>query len=417
MGGNVRSISECKLREASIVSAQGTEVPLSPRPGPMRYVRTLRVLTLTPFYPSRENPTEGCFVAEVLPWTQQLEIKNAVIAVRPFYRGTVRALVTEIPCAWKTYFSFPGNPGLSSAGSFLGGTLNRILRNTQSEKPFDLIHAHAALPCGHAALLASRKLGIPFVVTAHGLDVFFDRQANGTIGAWCRRVSEQVFREARAVVCISERVQDQLTDSTANTKVIHNGVDTSLFSPGAQQNSPPVVLCIGNLIPTKGHALLVRAFADIARQISDCELEIIGDGPERRALTILVQSLGLSNRVRFLGNQTREAVAGAMKRCAVFALPSSYEGLGSVYLEAMACGKPAIGCEGQGIADVIQHGNNGLLVPPGAETQLRDALLMLTQNEGLRQRLGSAARQTILRRHTLAHQAARLAELYRECVA
>jgi glycosyltransferase involved in cell wall biosynthesis len=83
----------------------------------------------------------------------------------------------------------------------------------------------------------------------------------------------------------------------------------------------------------------------------------------------------------------------------------------------MACAKPVIGCEGQGIADIIRHGSNGLLVPPHDELQLRNALGMLLQNAGLRARLGAAARESILQRHTLEQQATNFANLYRECVA
>jgi glycosyltransferase involved in cell wall biosynthesis len=106
-----------------------------------------------------------------------------------------------------------------------------------------------------------------------------------------------------------------------------------------------------------------------------------------------------------------------MQNCAVFALPSRYEGLGCVYLEAMACAKPVIGCAGQGINEVIQDGQNGMLVPAGDESALSDRLLTLLQNAGMRSRLGIAARQTVLQSYTLDHQAGRLADIYRECLA
>jgi glycosyltransferase involved in cell wall biosynthesis len=393
-------------------------VRLAPTPELMQPppAHRLRVLTLTPFYPSHEHPTEGCFVAEVLPWTERLAIENHVIAVRPFYRGEVRALDSEVPCSGRTYLSIPGNAGLPSAGILLASTLIRFLHQVQSKHRFDLIHAHAALPCGHAASIASRKLGIPFVVTAHGLDVFSDRQAKGSIGRWCRRISEQVYRQAGAVVCVSEAVQQQLGRMAGRAKVIHNAVDTFLFSPGPEQHSPLVVLSIGNLIPTKGHALLLRAFAHVVSQFSDCQLQVIGDGPERKTLVHLAGRLGITDRVHFRGRQDRATVAQAMKGSAIFALSSSYEGLGCVYLEAMASGKPVIGCDGQGIAEIIQHGTNGLLVNPESEAQLSDALLMLLQNPELRRRIGKAAYDTILQRHTIAHQAEELGRLYRECV-
>jgi glycosyltransferase involved in cell wall biosynthesis len=90
--------------------------------------------------------------------------------------------------------------------------------------------------------------------------------------------------------------------------------------------------------------------------------------------------------------------------------------LGCVYLEAMACAKPVIGCAGQGIDEIIRDGHNGMLIPPSDEIALADRLLALLQDVALRQRLGSVARQTVLQSHTLHHQAGRLAEIYRECV-
>lgn len=393
-------------------------VCLATRPSfpPASSVRPLRVLTLTPFYRSVESPHEGGFIAEVLCASECMGMSNQVIAVRPFYRRRAQATDSDIPCVWKRYPAVPGNSGLFSAGKLLASTLAEIVRDCHRERSIDLIHAHAALPCGDAADRISEKLNIPFVVSVHGLDVFSERQAGKILGPWCRTVSKRVYRKARAVICISEKVRQRIDDPQANATVVYNGVDPSLFSPGTEQKSPLVVLSVGNLIPIKGHALLLRAFAELLQYVPDCVLEIIGDGPARKNLARLSESLGISDRVKLLGNQTREGVARAMKRCAVFALPSSYEALGCVYLEAMSSAKAVIGCEGQGIDEIVEHGSNGLLVKPGVLSQLSDALGMLLQNEEFRHRIGSAARDTILRRHTLAHQASQLLELYRGCL-
>jgi len=416
MGANIFPPRPAESTEASILSRDQPSVcvataPSVSSPTPLR---TLRVLTLTPFYPNSENLAEGCFVAEVLPPLKRLEITSHVIAVRPFYRGRARAVDSEVLCRWEHYFSFPGNLGLPSAGRFLAADLVTSVQRAHRENPFDLIHAHAALPCGDAAARLSEVLEIPFVVSVHGLDVFSERQTGRLLGRWCRRVSARVYGEARAVICVSEKVREGIADPSANTKVIYNGV-ASLFSPAEEQKSPLVVLSVGNLIPTKGHAMLLRAFARMLSSVPDCELGIIGDGPERSALIRLSEQLGISARVRFLGRQSRGDVARAMQRCAVFALPSEYEGLGCVYLEAMASGKPAIACEGQGIDEIIEHGSNGWLVPPRGEAQLSDALQMLLQNQDFRSRLGNAAHNTVLQRHTVNHQAEQLAQLYQEC--
>jgi glycosyltransferase involved in cell wall biosynthesis len=278
----------------------------------------------------------------------------------------------------------------------------------------DLIHAHAALPCGDAAMRLSRKFGIPFVVSVHGLDVFSEHQAGKIFGPWCRRVSERVYRRAQAVISISDQIRRCVADLNPNSCVVYNGVDAAMFSPAPEQQSPPAVLSVGNLIPSKGHALLLRAFARALEAVPGCRLEIVGEGPERSSLLRLAKQLDISSRVHFLGRQDRQSVAKAIQRCVVFALPSSYEGLGCVYLEAMACTKPVIGCEGQGIAEIIQHGINGMLVPPESEDSLTRALQMLLHNGDFRRRLGNAARETIVREHTLQHQAAQLAAIYRE---
>jgi hypothetical protein len=195
-------------------------------------------------------------------------------------------------------------------------------------------------------------------------------------------------------------------------------VDPELFSPASEPPSvEPLVLSVGNLIPVKGHDLLIRAVASLAPEFPALTLEIIGDGPERSQLQMLAQQLHVADRVRLLRRQSRHQVAAAMRRCTVFALPSRYEGLGCVYLEAMSAGKPAIGCRGQGIAEIIRHGFNGFLVGPDNEKELTLALGMLLRDAALRRRLGDAARNTILDRLTLAQQAESLARIYRESVA
>lgn len=380
-------------------------------------IRPLRVLTLTPFYPSKQDPAQGCFVAEPLRYTEQLSVINDVIAVEPFYRRRLSALQSSVSSQWRSYFSLPGNFGLATAGSFLAAGLSNAIRGLHRQNPFDLIHAHSALPCGQAAAALSRELAIPFVVSVHGLDVYSTRQVGKVCANWCYHKSAEVYRHAHAIICISEKVKQQLTsEMAAKAVVIYNGVDTNVFRPTPEMPPTLTVLSVGNLIPSKGHALLLRAFADVSSSVPNSRLEIIGEGCERERLVNLANELVISKRVNFMGRQSREGVAQAMQRCAIFALPSGYEGLGCVYLEAMASGKPAIGCREQGIDEIIEHGKSGLLISPGDQAELVEPLRVLLQNEDFRRRMGSAARETVLEGHTLGHQAQRLARLYRECV-
>lgn len=383
----------------------------------------LHVLTVTPFYPVPGDDAQGCFVAEPLSWLAQLGVTNAVRVAQPFYRrGAVAhgSAVPEsvVPAQWVRFFSLPGGWGLSSSGAFLFASLLPEIRRLHSLHPVHVIHAHSALPCGHAASLLSRELKIPFVVTVHGLDAFSTRQVGGYAGKWCARVSQSVYRSACSVICVSEKVRDQVIEGAAapvNTAVLYNGVDPQMFSPPESEPDAPVILSVGNLILVKGHELLLRAFAAIHGQFPGLSLEIIGDGPERARLQQLANEQGTSAKVHFRGRQSRRQVADAMRRATVFALPSRYEGLGCVYLEAMAAGKPVIACLGQGIDEVIKPGLNGCLIKPDDLQELTDTLSRLLQQAEVRRKLGDTARRTILQRYTLAEQAARLFRLYREC--
>src|ERR1019366_3049746 len=132
---------------------------------------------------------------------------------------------------WVRYPQIPGNLGLSSAGKLLYARLLGRIRNLHAAKPIAVIHAHAALPCGQAAALLSRRLHIPFVVTAHGLDVFHTCYLGGIPAEWRRKASVDVYRAARTVICISGRVQEILkggTPAETCSTVVHNGVNPSL---------------------------------------------------------------------------------------------------------------------------------------------------------------------------------------------
>ena len=383
--------------------------------------KSLHVLTLTPFYPSENDDVFGCFIAEQVEALAQAGMVNTVFALQPFYRKKVRPRSGGVEARWLRYFSWPGGVGLPTAGAFVFARMVSQLRELQRLQKIDLIHAHAPLPCGHAAMLLSHELGLPYVVSVHGLDAYATAQVRGRAGQWCRRICQRVYRSSRRVICVSEKVREQVLAGTAGgcrTSVVYNGVNPEMFSLAEESPSQQLsVLSVGNLIPIKGHDELVRAIASLSPEFPELTLEIIGSGEELSRLQALARERGIANRIHFLGRQTRNQVAEAMRRCTLFALPSRFEGLGCVYLEAMSAGKPVIGCRGQGIAEIIQHGTNGFLVGAQNEKELALAIAMLLRDGRLRARLGASARDTILDRLTLTQQAESLSRIYRECAA
>jgi len=161
----------------------------------------------------------------------------------------------------------------------------------------------------------------------------------------------------------------------------------------------------------------LRAIGNLRSPFPKLRCRIIGEGADHVEFESLVRQLGIGPQVQFVGRQSRSEVAEAMRRCSVFVLPSRNEGLGCVYLEAMSCGKPVIGCRGQGIDEVIEHGKNGWLIPVDGLEQLVQGLSALLESPEMCARIGTAARQTILEKLTLSHQAQQLDRIYRQAIA
>lgn len=395
----------------------------------------LHVLTLTPFYPTEDDDANGCFVAEPLAALAKLGVRNSVFVVTPLYREASRVHASAPPAESVRYPALPGGWGLASAGAFLFSRLVSRVRRLHERTPIHLIHAHGPLPAGHAAMLLKRELGLPMVVSVHGLDAYADRQVQGRPGRWCRSMSRAVFQAADRVICISEHVRGQVLAGSASshTAVVYNGADPMRFAPAAGEENassptgmleqPPseslgsrkTILSVGNLIPIKGHESLVRAIAALSEKHPTLGCDVIGDGPQRERLVSLAKELGIENRVRFLGRRSREEVADLMRSATLFALPSTYEGLGCVYLEAMATGKLALGCREQGIEEIIRHGSNGWLVAPNDLADLTLGLSRLLENEQLREFIARQGRETVLQSYTVEHQAQRLVRIYEEC--
>ena len=374
----------------------------------------LHILTLTPFYPSDGDEVSGCFIAESLRQLSEFGVLSSVIAVDSIYHARKKAS-HKSPAEWIRYPQLPGNFGLSRAGKFLGAVLLSRVQQLHRQSPVHVIHAHAALPCGQAAAFISHRLRIPFVVTIHGLDVFNRCFEDGIAAGWRRKASLRVYENARNVICISDKVQQLLTkgmNAKVHSEVVYNGTDPDLFSPGSVPDQPPTILIVGNLLAGKGQELVLRAFDRLKDSHPGLQCRIIGEGADRDRFAALARDLSISGQVHFLGRRSRSGVAEAMRNCTVFVLPSRYEGLGCVYLEAMASGKPVIACRGQGIDEVIDHGTNGWLIPIDGLDELVQGLQVLLGDSNLRAHIGQAARQTILDRLTLSHQARSLMRIY-----
>ena len=175
-----------------------------------------------------------------------------------------------------------------------------------------------------------------------------------------------------------------------------------------------MLLSVSHLIETKGIDLNINAVARLRKKFPDIIYLIIGEGQERDRLKKQVRDLHLRKYVEFLGAIPHRKVMEYMSFCNVFTLPSWKEGLGVVYLEAMAHGIPAIACRGEGIDGIIKDRKTGMLVEPRNVDSLTDAVDFVLSNPENAGEIGKKAKQMVIDDYTWAVSAQRLKKAYTE---
>jgi glycosyltransferase involved in cell wall biosynthesis len=174
--------------------------------------------------------------------------------------------------------------------------------------------------------------------------------------------------------------------------VIYPGVRADLFTPDRAVRAPrPTFAYIGRLKRYKGVGLLIRAFAHLAHP--DAVLEIAGAGDDRRRLEALARSLGLGDRVRFLGFVSDEGKLALLRRAWAVVLASPKEGWGLTNVEAAACGTPVVASDSPGIRESVRHGETGFLTPHGDVAAMAGALARLAASRDLVETMGRRGRE------------------------
>ena len=194
--------------------------------------------------------------------------------------------------------------------------------------------------------------------------------------------------------------------------VSYHGLDLATFPYRPDGRPPRKVLAVGRFAPAKGFDHLLRATAALCARGTPIELELVGDGPERGALVALAHQLGLAERVRFRGWLPFTEVRDAMSAATVLVHPSDGlgDGLPNVLREAMAVGTPVIASHVAGIPEALDSGRCGVLVPPGDEPALAEAIAGLLADPGRRRDFAARGRQRTERLFDTWHNGSRLAE-------
>jgi glycosyltransferase involved in cell wall biosynthesis len=210
----------------------------------------------------------------------------------------------------------------------------------------------------------------------------------------CVRLADAVYSSS---ACSADWCAREYGLKREDIPVIHSGVDVTAFIPRPDLKAvQPTIVFAGKLAPNKGIFLLLDACLRLRQEFPDLQLHLLGRGEERtlESLRARARATGHGTLLQLHGFVDSAELPQRLAGAHVFAAPSRYEGgPGFVYLEAMACGLPVIGCEGSGAAEVITHGDTGLLVPPEDLGALTDALRTLLIDASTRERMALAARE------------------------
>jgi glycosyltransferase involved in cell wall biosynthesis len=272
---------------------------------------------------------------------------------------------------------------------------------------------------------------LPVVVNIHGpLAMFVEHfgwpEKGNRFHRFATFTEEFTIHRADAVMAVSSTIADLASEAyhypREKIDIVHCGVHADLFTPAPGGNpvaDRPTVLFVGNIIENKGIDTLFDAVMQLRRKYPDILLQIVGKedmelAPRFRAQ---MQSDGAQDNVRFLGFVDMEKLPEFYRAAHVFCAPAEFEGLGTVYLEAMASGCPVVASTAGGTHESVLDGQTGLLVPPRNVSATADALDRLLTDGALRGRMGEAGRRRVEEYFTMERFTERVLAVYEKAIA
>jgi len=308
-----------------------------------------------------------------------------------------------------------------AAGDLAGVAMRMSAAAVELSPRPDALVATKWSPDGVAAVLACRRLRLPYLVMGYGREFI---QTGGNLMKWA--VQRTVIRRAAGALVISrytQRLMQRRGLPPRRVKVIYAGVSAGDYAAGAAGvaqlksqlgiTDEKVILTVSRLVPRKGQEQVMRALVRLRDDVPRLRYLVVGDGPRRPELEALARQLQLDDTVIFTGQVPRSLLPTYYHLCDVFVMTSRdlpgepIEGFGLTYLEAGACGKPVIGGRTGGVEDAVEHGVNGLLVDPERPEEIAEALVQVLTDDQLARRLGEQGRRRIEQQFTWDHVAER----------
>ena len=282
---------------------------------------------------------------------------------------------------------------LISCSGQIDRTVPSSIRDLVARTNADLVHAHG-YKADIYSYFALRRSRTPLVSTCH---TWYDNNLTVSLYGVADRM---VLRSYAAIVAVSEDVKQRLLNAGVRKDKIHivcNGIDLRPFdnaSPAFRKiSSQAVVGLVGRLATEKGIDIFLRAAVRVLNELPSTKFVVVGDGPDRSQLELLIDELGIRNNVTMLGR--RDDMPAVYASLDLLVSSSRHEGLPIAILEGMASRLPIIATAVGAVPTVVLDGHTGVIVPPENVDSLASRIVELLNNAPERNRLGTAARNLI----------------------
>ena len=350
-----------------------------------------RILIISHMYPNPVNPMAGIFVHnQAKALKKEGADVRVVVPVPSFplypkwkgYRQLPKKTEKEgIAVHYVPTRMIPGGFFFHRYGKYYMKALKKAIYEIHKEFPFDLIHCHTIYPDGYAGGELKKEWNVPVVSTIHGSDIMLYPKRR-------RSIYEQTvhaLKENDLIITVSERLKKEAEKMHPElaAKTIYNGFDPERFRPQDRlqarerlglNGEQKILLFVGNLYPVKGVHYLLEAFAQVHKMSRDIHLYMIGDGPLRPELEKQAGELGLNEAVTFLGRKPYDEIPDWISGADVTVLTSLSEGLPSILLESMGCGRAMVATDVGGIKEILQDGKTGFIAPAKDADQIAGCL-------------------------------------------
>ncbi|MEK6984706.1 MAG: glycosyltransferase family 4 protein [Nanoarchaeota archaeon] len=288
----------------------------------------------------------------------------------------------------------------------------------------EIVHLHFVGLNSFFCWIASKIIKVPLVATIHGIDVCPKNYLHNFL------IRMYLFFPKK-IMAVSRYTFDLAALNCDRKKliVVNNGVDLEklkvtksreVMKKELNLGNKKILLSVGGLVKRKGIDIVIKALHGVIKKVPNLAYLVIGRGSELENLKVLSKSLGLEEKVRFLGYVSNSEIANYFNLCDVFVLMSNtikdkggIEGFGIVYIEASAMGKPAIGGKSGGTGDAIVDNATGFRVQPNSLNELIKKLILLLRNDRLRLKMGSAGRKRVLKNFLWKHNVEKTIEVYK----